>query len=289
MLRKKQLSAAVSGQSVCLSFSLIFVTFVKNHALMNNVALVTGATAGIGKATALLLARNEYDIILTGRRNDRLELLEEEIRAKTPADVLTLCFDVRNREEVEKQISALTGKWKEITVLVNNAGLASGLDYIHEGDIDDWERMIDTNIKGLLYISRAVTPGMVERKHGHIINISSIAGKEVYEKGNVYCGTKHAVDALTKGMRIDLVEHGIKVTSIDPGMVETEFSVVRFHGDQEKADSVYKGFIPLYAEDIAEAILFAVTRPAHVNINDMLIMPTAQASATKTVKKEQAG
>ncbi|MFZ5940533.1 MAG: SDR family oxidoreductase [Bacteroidota bacterium] len=253
---------------------------------MKPIALITGATAGIGKATALLLARNDFDVILTGRRNDRLDQVEEEIRSKTPADVLSLCFDVRDREEVFRTLEALPERWKDIRVLINNAGLASGLDLIHEGDMDDWERMIDTNIKGLLYVTRALTPGMVERKAGHIINISSIAGKEVYEKGNVYCGTKHAVDALSKGMRIDLVEHGIKVTSIDPGMVETEFSVVRFHGDQERADGVYRGFTPLYAEDIAEAILFAVTRPPHVNINDMLIMPSAQANAVKTVKKD---
>ncbi len=252
---------------------------------MNQIAMITGATAGIGKATALLLARNDFDVILTGRRSDRLEQVEEEIRSKTPADVLSLCFDIRDRDAVFAAVEALPDKWKNVYVLVNNAGLASGLDFIHEGDLEDWERMIDTNVKGLLYITRALTPGMVERKAGHIVNISSIAGKEVYEKGNVYCGTKHAVDALTKGMRIDLVEHGIKVSSIDPGMVETEFSVVRFHGDQDRAEGVYKGFTPLYAEDIAEAILWIVTRPPHVNINDMLIMPAAQASATKTIKK----
>jgi len=252
---------------------------------MNKLAFITGATAGIGKATALLLARNDYDVILTGRRNERLEEVEEEIRSKTSADVMSLCFDIRERDEVEKAVASLSGKWKNIDVLVNNAGLASGMDFVQDGDIDDWERMIDTNIKGLLYITRAVSPGMVERKSGHIINITSIAGKEVYEKGNVYCGTKHAVDALTKGMRIDLLEYGIKVSSIAPGMVETEFSVVRFHGDQERADSVYRGLTPLYAEDIAESILFVVTRPPHVTINDLLIMPTAQASATKTFKK----
>lgn len=250
------------------------------------IVLITGATAGIGEATAKLLAANNFDIIITGRRKDRLDRLATEIKNNYAIRVLSLTFDVREREITEEILKNLPDDWKNIDVLVNNAGLASGLDHIHEGKTSDWERMIDTNIKGLLYVSRVVVPGMVERKMGHIINISSIAGKEAYEKGNVYCGTKHAVEAITKGMRIDLVRHNVKVTSIAPGAVETEFSNVRFHGDNEKADRVYEGFTPLYAEDIAEAVLFAVTRPPHVNINDLLIMPTAQANASLIHREE---
>lgn len=251
---------------------------------MNKIALITGATAGIGRATALLLARNEFNVIITGRRAELLDKLEMEIMSKTSSEVLTLNFDIRNREAVDQAVASLPKKWQSIDVLVNNAGLAAGLNPIQEGDIEDWEQMIDTNIKGLLYITRAVSPGMADRKTGHIINIGSIAAKEVYENGNVYCGTKSAVDALTKGMRTDLVEHGIRVTAIHPGAVETEFSIVRFKGDKKKADKVYEGLIPLYDNDIAEAILFTVTRPPHVNINDMVIMPTAQASAYKSVR-----
>jgi 3-hydroxy acid dehydrogenase/malonic semialdehyde reductase len=251
---------------------------------MEKIALVTGGTSGIGEATALLLANNGYNIIITGRRADRLKKVETEL-SKTGVKVLGLNFDVRNQNEVQTAINNLPDYWKNIDVLVNNAGLASGLSLINDGDVDDWERMIDTNVKGLLYITRAVSPLMVKRETGHIINISSIAGWEVYEKGNVYCATKHAVEALTKGMRIDLVKHNIKVTSIAPGMVETEFSIVRFHGDEQRAKNVYTGFTPLNANDIAEAILFAVTRPQHVNIDEMLIMPTAQASATVVNRK----
>jgi 3-hydroxy acid dehydrogenase / malonic semialdehyde reductase len=251
---------------------------------MRKIAIVTGATAGIGKATAKILAANGYDMVITGRREKLLKQTEKEIREHTDADVLPLCFDVRIREEVEQHLGALQGKWKDADVLINNAGLASGLNHIHEGDIDDWEKMIDTNIRGLLYVTRTVVPGMVKRRSGHVVNIGSIAGKEVYENGNVYCATKHAVDALNKGMRIDLAEHNIKVTAIHPGAVETEFSIVRFHGDREKAGKVYEGFTPLYEDDIAEAVLFAVTRPPHVNINELVIMASAQASATKTIK-----
>jgi len=251
---------------------------------MRKIALITGATAGIGNATALTLAGNNYDVIITGRREERLKDLEQQLKKDTSADVLSLCFDVRKSDQVKKFLGGLNGKWASVDVLVNNAGLASGLNPIDKGDIDDWEKMIDTNIKGLLYVTRLIAPGMVERKQGHIINIGSIAGKEVYENGNVYCATKHAVDALNKGMRIDLADHNVKVTSINPGAAETEFSKVRFHGDEDKAKKVYDGFIPLYGQDIAEAILFAVTRPAHVNINEMLIMATAQANSTKTVR-----
>lgn len=253
---------------------------------MNKIALVTGATAGFGWATALLLAENAFDVIITGRRKEKLLELEDEIRKTTPADVLALDFDIRSLEAVEKACASLDGKWSAVDVLINNAGLAVGLHHIHEGVVDDWERMIDTNIKGLLYITRLITPGMVERKGGHVINISSVAGKEAYEKGNVYNATKFAVDGLTQAMRIDLVEHGIKVTSIDPGAADTEFSLVRFKGDRDQADQVYEGFTPLYGQDIAEAILFAVTRPPHVNIDDMLIMPASQARTRKIIKKD---
>lgn len=253
---------------------------------MNPIALITGATAGIGRATALLLAKNDFDIIVTGRRVEKLEALEEEIRSRTSADVITLAFDIRNHDRVREAYGRLSGKWQQVDVLVNNAGLAAGLARIHQGNPEDWEQMIDTNIKGLLYITRLVSPGMVERKKGHIINIGSIAGKQAYESGNVYNATKFAVDGLTRAMRIDLVEYGIRVTAIHPGAVETEFSMVRFKGNREQAEKVYKGFTPLYAGDIAEAVLFAVTRPPHVNVDDMLIMSTAQASATHIHKEE---
>ncbi|MDP4186411.1 MAG: SDR family oxidoreductase [Bacteroidota bacterium] len=253
---------------------------------MNKTALITGATSGIGRAVAKKLAQNGYNIIITGRRSNLLEALKNEISKEIPGiEVLTLNFDVRKQKEVSEAINGLPEKWSKIDVLVNNAGLAAGLDPIQEGSIDDWEQMIDTNVKGLLYITRCVTPSMVKNKSGHIINLGSIAGKEVYENGNVYCATKHAVDALTKGMRIDLLPYNIKVTSIDPGMVETEFSMVRFKGDKKRSDKVYEGLIPLCADDIADAILFVVTRPPHVNINDMIIMPTAQANSVKTFRK----
>jgi len=244
---------------------------------MKRIALITGATAGIGEATAEILAENGFKLILTGRRTERLEQLKAKLKKDTDCETVILPFDIRNKDATEKAFLSLPEEWKNIDVLINNAGLAAGLATIEEGDVDDWERMIDTNIKGLLYITRLVTPIMVKRCSGHIINLSSIAGKEAYSMGNVYCASKHAVQALTQGMRIDLVKHGIKVSSVAPGAVETEFSMVRFHGDEQKASDVYKGFTPLYAKDIAETILFMVTRPAHVNIDDVLIMPTAQA------------
>lgn len=252
---------------------------------MKRIAIITGATSGIGEATALLLAKNDFNVIITGRRGNLLKRIRNKIESETTSEVIELCFDIRLHSEVIKALGTIPDDWKKIDVLVNNAGLAAGLDHVHEGNLDDWEQMIDTNIKGLLYISREVSGWMIRQGYGHIINIGSIAGKEVYDKGNVYCATKFAVDALTRGMRIDLVQHNIKVTCIAPGMVETEFSMVRFKGDKQRADKVYEGLTPLYAEDIAEAILFAVTRPPHVNINEMLIMPTAQASAT-IVKRE---
>jgi 3-hydroxy acid dehydrogenase/malonic semialdehyde reductase len=251
---------------------------------MRSIAVITGASAGIGRATALALARNNYDVAITGRRSVKLEAVEEEIRSKTDADVLSLNFDIRDYKAVSQACEQLKGKWANVDVLVNNAGLAAGLSHIHEGSLADWEQMIDTNIKGLLYITRLITPGMVERKKGHIINLGSIAGKEAYEKGNVYNATKYAVDGLTQAMRIDLVEHGIKVTAVNPGAVETEFSLVRFKWDEEEATRVYEGFTPLYAEDIADAILFVVTRPHHVNIDDLVIMPTSQARSRKIIR-----
>lgn len=245
---------------------------------MKKIALITGATSGIGKATAQILASNGYDLIITGRREELLNNLLKSISKETDAEVLPLCFDVRDLAQTEKAINSLTGKWENIDVLINNAGLAVGLGPVHTGVVDDWDRMIDTNVKGLLYISRLISPRMVEKGAGHIINMSSIAGHEVYPNGAAYCASKHAVQAITKAMRIELLPFGIKVGSISPGMVDTEFSLVRFKGDKEKADSVYKGLTPLYAADIAEAILFMVTRPKHVNIDELIIVATDQAS-----------
>ncbi|MFN7100314.1 MAG: SDR family NAD(P)-dependent oxidoreductase [Flavobacterium sp.] len=245
---------------------------------MNKTALITGATSGIGKATAQLLAKNNFNVILCGRREDRLEELAQELSNIT--QVHTLCFDVRDKEAVSNQIGSLPAAFSTIDVLINNAGNAHGLDPIQTGNLDDWDAMIDINVKGLLYVSKAVIPGMIAKKSGHIINIGSIAGKEVYPNGNVYCASKHAVDALNQAMRIDLNPYGIRVGAIHPGAVETEFSEVRFKGDTSRAASVYNGFEPLRAEDIADIIHFVVTRPYHVNISDLLVLPTAQAAAT---------
>jgi NADP-dependent 3-hydroxy acid dehydrogenase YdfG len=244
---------------------------------MNKIVMITGATSGIGKATAIKFATEGINLIITGRRSSLLDQLKEELINNHKVEVLALNFDVRNNEEVLAAIENLEEKWKKIDILVNNAGLAAGFSLIQDGLIDDWERMIDTNIKGLLYISKAVIPLMI--KSGHIVNIASIAGKEVYERGNVYCGTKHAVDALSKAMRIDLLSTGIKVTSVNPGLVETEFSIVRFKGDRKKAKVPYKGIKPLSGEDVAEVIWFAVNRPEHVNINDIIITAKAQANS----------
>ena len=246
-------------------------------------ALITGATAGIGRATALLLAKNGYRLIITGRRSQRLEELRAEIGSSN--DVLCLAFDIRNRQEVENALGSLPEQWRKIDVLVNNAGLAAGLNPLQEGSVEDWEQMIDTNVKGLLYISRFVANLMINQRSGHIVNIGSIAGVQVYENGNVYCASKHAVHALSQGMRIDLLKHGIKVTEIRPGLAETEFSLVRFKGDAESAKKPYIGLVPLSSDDIAEAILFAISRPPHVNINDMEITPTAQASSYYVFRK----
>jgi NADP-dependent 3-hydroxy acid dehydrogenase YdfG len=245
---------------------------------MNKIVFITGATAGIGLAIAKKFAENNFNLIICGRRAERLSKIKKELEGNNQIEVKSLELDVRDNLRVKEAINSLDGKWRQIDILINNAGLASGLSKIHEGDIEDWEKMIDTNIKGLLYISRAIMPIMVERKAGHIINIGSIAGKETYLNGNVYCATKHAVDSITKAMRIDLVEYGIKVSQIAPGAVNTEFSTVRFHGDKAKADSTYQGYQPLLAEDIADAVYYTASLPKHVNINDLVIMPTAQAS-----------
>ncbi|MFC2390424.1 MAG: SDR family oxidoreductase [Bacteroidota bacterium] len=246
---------------------------------MNKTALITGATSGIGRAVADIFAENKYNLIVTGRRSERLQELKAALERQHGISVLALCFDVRDNDEVVRNIESLPVEWRNIDVLVNNAGLAVGLNHIQDGILDDWERMIDTNIKGLLYVTRAVSPLMVARNSGHIVNICSVAGKEVYENGNVYCATKHAVDALSKAMRIDMLGHNIKVTNICPGAVETEFSIVRFKGDTQRAAGTYKGIEPLTGRDIAECIYFAVSLPEHVCINDMMIMPTAQADS----------
>ena len=246
---------------------------------MNKIALITGATSGIGRAVADIFAENKYNLIVTGRRSERLQELKAALERQHGISVLALCFDVRDNDEVVRNIESLPVEWRNIDVLVNNAGLAVGLNHIQDGVLDDWERMIDTNIKGLLYVTRAVSPLMIARNSGHIVNICSIAGKEVYENGNVYCATKHAVDALSKAMRIDMLGHNIKVTNVCPGAVETEFSIVRFKGDTQRAAGTYKGIEPLTGRDIAECIYFAVSLPEHVCINDMMIMPTAQADS----------
>jgi NADP-dependent 3-hydroxy acid dehydrogenase YdfG len=245
---------------------------------MNRIALITGATSGIGEATARLLARHNFQLILCGRRLERLASMQKELALLTK--VTTLSFDVREYEEVQGALESLPGEWKNVDVLINNAGNAHGLDPIQTGSLYDWDAMIDINVKGLLYVSREIIPGMTQRKSGHIINIGSIAGKEVYPNGNVYCASKFAVDALTRGIRMDLNSFGIKVTGIHPGLVETEFSLVRFKGDQERAAKVYQGYAPLKPEDVAETILFVVTRPPHVVLADIVIFPTAQASST---------
>jgi hypothetical protein len=247
--------------------------------MMKKIILVTGATSGFGKAIATRFAQDGNDIIITGRRKERLDDLKERLEKEFGSKVLTLCFDVRKLQEVEQAVATLPEPWKAIDILVNNAGLAVGLNPVQEGVVDDWERMIDTNIKGLLYMTRVVSPLMVARGKGHIINIGSIAGREVYPNGNVYCGSKFAVDAITKGMRIDLLPYGIKVTQVAPGAADTEFSLVRFKGDKTRADNVYKGFTPLSGEDVAEVVFYCANQPAHVNINDLVIMPTDQASS----------
>ena len=245
---------------------------------MNQTALITGATSGIGKATAEIFAKNNIRLILCGRRLERLLELQEKLSTQT--EVAILQFDVSKREEVKEAINSLSEKFNHIDILINNAGNAHGLSTLQEGNIDDWDTMMDINVKGLLYVSKAIIPQMTKRNNGFIVNIGSIAGKEVYPNGNVYCASKHAVNALNKAMRIDLNKHHIRVSGIHPGAVETEFSDVRFKGDTEKAKSVYTGYKALQAEDIADIIYFVISRPYHVNIEDLVVYPTAQASAT---------
>ena len=245
---------------------------------MKKTAFITGATSGIGKATAINFALNGIDLVLCGRRQERLDALKEELGKEVKVHILN--FDIRNKQSVQEAIASLPKEFAQIDILINNAGNAHGLDTIQDGNVDDWDAMLDINVKGLLYVSKALIPQMVERKSGHIINIGSTAGKEVYPKGNVYCASKHAVDAINQGMRIDLNPYGIRVGAVNPGLVETEFSNVRFKGDESRAENVYKGFQPLKPEDIADIIHFVVTRPYHVNIADLVVMPTAQASST---------
>ncbi len=247
---------------------------------MSQVVCITGASSGIGKATAFLFAKHGYRLILTGRRRERLAALKIELQEKYQVDVKILVFDIKSNEAVQKAFTSLEDGWNEVDILINNAGLASGLDPIHEGKLDDWEAMIDTNLKGLLYVTRCLSPGMVDRQRGHIINVCSTAGHEVYPNGNVYSATKYAVNALTRSMRLDLYTKGIRVGQVSPGHVEeTEFALVRFHGDKEKAN-IYSNFSPLKASDVAETIYFMASRPPHVNIQDILIMPSQQAGST---------
>ncbi|MES2874771.1 MAG: SDR family NAD(P)-dependent oxidoreductase [Bacteroidota bacterium] len=251
---------------------------------MSKIALITGATAGIGEASARLFAKEKYNLILLARRSERLNSLAEELSKQFGIEVKTLVIDVRQKEAVQI-LENLPEEWKKVDVLINNAGLSRGLDPINAGDTDDWDVMIDTNVKGLLYVTKIVSNWMIKYRSGHIINIGSIAGKETYINGNVYCATKYAVDSLNQAMRIDLLPHKIKVTGIHPGAVETEFSEVRFKGDKERAKKVYDGFEPLHAQDIAETIWFAVSRPAHVNINDMIVLAAAQANTTHLLRE----
>ena len=244
--------------------------------------MITGATSGIGEATARRFGALGYRLILTGRRSHRLEAVKRAIETEHKTEILALSFDIRERTAVERAIAGLPDTWKQIDILVNNAGLAAGLEHIDEGNPDDWERMIDTNVKGLLYITRQVAPLMIASGSGHIVNIGSIAGRQTYENGAVYCASKHAVNALSQGMRIDLLKHGIKVSQIRPGMVDTEFSTVRFHGDQARADAVYKGITPLTGDDIARVVEWIATLPPHININDIEVMPDRQADAFYT-------
>ncbi len=251
---------------------------------MKKIALVTGATSGIGEACARKLAENNYNVIITGRRTDRLEAIAAELRA-IGAEVLTLAFDVRDREAATAAIQGLPAGWQEIDVLINNAGGALGLEPEYEGNYEDWDTMIDTNIKGLLTMTRLVVPGMVERDRGHVVNIGSVAGDATYANGNVYCATKSAVKALSDGLRIDVAHTSVRVTNIKPGLVETNFSVIRFHGDKQKADNVYKGINPLTGKDIAESMYYAVSAPAHVQVAEVLILATHQANGSTIVRK----
>lgn len=252
---------------------------------MNRIVFITGATSGFGEACAIKFAQCGYDVIINGRREERLERLKSRLEADYPVKALALPFDVRNRAAAHNAIQNMPAEWKDISVLINNAGLALGRDLFDESKIDDWDTMIDTNVKGLLYVTKAVLPMMIKKQKGHIINLGSVAAKQVYEKGHVYCATKFAVEALSQAMRIDMLRHNIKITAIHPGAAETEFSLVRFAGDEEKANEIYKGYQPLTGKDVAEVIYFCTTLPEHVNINDLVVTPTRQADAIYFYRK----
>ncbi|MBI2428445.1 MAG: SDR family oxidoreductase [Ignavibacteriales bacterium] len=253
--------------------------------LKNKIVFITGASSGIGRSSAIKFAELGANLLICARRKERLEEVSKEIALRYKTNVHSFQMDVRDHQEVERSLNGIPAEWKNISVLLNNAGLSSGFDTIQEGAIEDWEAMIDTNVKGLLYVTRAVLPGMIERKEGHIINLGSVAGRMVYPKGNVYNASKFAVRALNEGMKMDLLGTPVRVTTVDPGLVETEFSVVRFHGDKERASIVYKGITPLTPDDIADAIVWAATRPAHVNINEIVMMPVDQASPMMVNRK----
>ena len=253
--------------------------------LKNTIVFITGASSGIGRACARAFAREGASILMAARRTDRLKDLAESLIAEYGVPVHHFVLDVRRQPEVERAVAALPEAWKPIDILVNNAGLSRGLEKLHEGKLSDWEEMIDTNVKGLLYVSRAVLPGMVARGRGHVVNLGSIAGHELYPGGNVYCASKFAVKALSRGLRMDLSGTNVRVSTVDPGMVETEFSLVRFHGDADRAGKVYQGLTPLSPDDVADAVLYCATRPPHVNISEVIIMPTAQAAATIVHRK----
>lgn len=253
--------------------------------LKNKIAVITGASSGIGKSCAFALASEGAKLILAARRKERLLELEKELKGKFNTTILIIELDVRSHKKVQAAMASLPEEWKDVDILVNNAGLARGVSKIHEGTVEHWDEMVDTNVKGLLYVSREVLPLMVARQKGHVVNIGSIAGREVYPNGNVYCATKYAVNALSQGMRQDMIDKGIKVTNIEPGMVKTEFSEVRFSGDKEKAENVYKGIDPLTPDDIADAVLYAVTRPKNMVVNDMILTPLYQANTTLSVRK----
>jgi serine 3-dehydrogenase len=253
--------------------------------LTNTIVCITGASSGIGASCAKAFASEGASLLLLARRKDRLDTLAADLTAQFGTRIQTATLDVRNREHVEKVFGSLPGEWRQIDILVNNAGLSRGLDKLHEGKVQDWEEMIDTNVKGLLYVSRTVIPGMVQRGAGHVINIGSIAGHQVYPGGNVYCATKYAVKALTEGLKMDLLGTGVRVCSVDPGLVETEFSIVRYHGDTQRAAQTYVNMKPLGPDDIADVVMFCVTRPPHVEITEVVVMPTAQASVHHVHRK----
>ncbi|MBZ0178718.1 MAG: SDR family oxidoreductase [Melioribacteraceae bacterium] len=254
--------------------------------LHGKIVLITGASSGIGEACAYAFAEEGANVIIAARRLERLNNLEKDLKEKYNIKVLTYQLDVRNKDKVFEFVDNLPEEWKKIDILINNAGLGRGLEKFYEDNHDSWDEMIDTNVKGLLYVTKAIVPRMVERKSGHIINIGSIAGHEAYSKGAIYCATKHAVSAITKSLRMDVLDKNIRVSSVDPGMVETEFSNVRFYGDTERAKNVYKGITPLTGKDIAEAVIFVATRPAYANINEMIIMPSVQANTFMTYREE---